>query len=281
MSNYVKFMKDILSKKRKLGEFEKVAQKKERRCFTIPCNIGSSYYGKALCDLGAIIHLMPMLVFRKLGIDEIRPITINFFFLLTLLSLILKQIRTLIDVQKGKLTMHVQDDQVTFNVFKSMQFPDAIDECSAVTKLEALAAKWEFNFVDDPLEQVLMSDPSSDEEREKYLALLEANSKEFISQSRFEYLELANWEYIQPKVSIEEPPKLDLKELPSHLKYVYLGDTSTLHVIVLPELTKEQEEKLIEALNKFKRAIKWTIEDICSISPSMCMHKIILEDGEK
>ncbi|XP_062075509.1 uncharacterized protein LOC133779577 [Humulus lupulus] len=39
---------------------------------------------------------------------------------------------TLIDVKKGELTMRVQDEQVTFNVFKAMRFPDEVKECSIV-----------------------------------------------------------------------------------------------------------------------------------------------------
>ncbi|XP_062112081.1 uncharacterized protein LOC133823377 [Humulus lupulus] len=47
------------------------------------------------------------------------------------------------------------------------------------------------------------------------------------------------------------------------------------------ELTQEQEVKLHEVLRKFKKAIGWTIADIRGISPSLCMHKISLEDSEK
>ena len=40
--------------------------------------------------------------------------------------------RTLIDVQKGELTMRVQDEQVTFNVFKAMKLPDEPEEFSVI-----------------------------------------------------------------------------------------------------------------------------------------------------
>ena len=75
-------------------------------------------------------------------------------------------------------------------------------------------------------------------------------------------MDLENRDYAQPKVSIEEPPKLQLKVFPSHLKYVYLGNSSTLPVIVSAELTTKQEEKLILVLKQFKKAIRWTIDDI-------------------
>ncbi|KAA3473292.1 hypothetical protein EPI10_023686 [Gossypium australe] len=80
MLNYAKAMKEFLSKKRKLEEFEtnKLPPKlKDPRSFTIHCNIGESYCGKALYDLGSSINLMPTFVFRRLGIDKARPITVT------------------------------------------------------------------------------------------------------------------------------------------------------------------------------------------------------------
>lgn len=77
------FIKDIISKKRRLGEFETVATPKEYSAFlqnklplklkdpgsfTIPCNFGRFYHGKAQCDLGVSINLMLMSIFKKLGI---------------------------------------------------------------------------------------------------------------------------------------------------------------------------------------------------------------------
>ncbi|KAA3488231.1 Retrovirus-related Pol polyprotein from transposon opus [Gossypium australe] len=49
---------------------------KDPMSFTIPCSIGNHYFGKALCDLGEIINLMSMSVFRKLQIGKARPMTI-------------------------------------------------------------------------------------------------------------------------------------------------------------------------------------------------------------
>ena len=78
---YVKFMKDVLSKKRKLGDYETVAlleecsaifQKKfppklkDPGSFTIPCAIGNVVFERALCDLGASINLMSWSICKKL-----------------------------------------------------------------------------------------------------------------------------------------------------------------------------------------------------------------------
>ncbi|XP_075083392.1 uncharacterized protein LOC142167134 [Nicotiana tabacum] len=82
-----------------------------------------------------------------------------------------------------------------------------------------------------------------------------------------------------PKSSIEEVPKLKLKPLPAHLRYAYLGNSKTLPVIISSSLTNVQEEKLLRVVREHKKAIGWTIADIKGISPSFCMHKIFLEDG--
>jgi len=78
--------------------------------------------------------------------------------------------------------------------------------------------------------------------------------------------------------SMKEAPKLELKDMPTHLRYAYLGENSTLPVIVSSSLTGDEEEKLLRVLRDHKTAIGWTIADIKSISPSVCMHKILMED---
>ena len=92
MPTYVKFMKDILSKKRRLEEYETIAlteecsaiiQKKlpqklkDPGSFTIPCTIGNAVFERALCDLGASINLMPLSIFRRLGLGEAKPTTVT------------------------------------------------------------------------------------------------------------------------------------------------------------------------------------------------------------
>ncbi|XP_070004172.1 uncharacterized protein [Nicotiana sylvestris] len=83
------------------------------------------------------------------------------------------------------------------------------------------------------------------------------------------------------KLSIEEAPKLELKPLPSHLHYAYLGSSDTLPVIISSDLSELQEEKLLRGLREHKRAIGWTMSDIRGISPAFCMHKILMEEGHK
>ena len=73
---------------------------------------------------------------------------------------------------------------------------------------------------------------------------------------------------------------LILKELPSHLKYAFLELEKTKPVIISAALTENEEQKLLKIVRKYKEAIAWSIKDLKGISPSICMHKILLEDNE-
>jgi len=62
--------------------------------------------------------------------------------------------------------------------------------------------------------------------------------------------------------SNESIPSLELKALPQHLKYTYLGERETVPVIIASHLTGKQEESLISVLRKHREAIRWTMNDI-------------------
>ena len=51
--------------------------------------------------------------------------------------------------------------------------------------------------------------------------------------------------------------------------------------IISDELTELEKQKLLEILRKYQEAIAWSIEDLKGISPSICMHKILLEENAK
>ncbi|GJY75137.1 reverse transcriptase domain-containing protein [Tanacetum coccineum] len=83
------------------------------------------------------------------------------------------------------------------------------------------------------------------------------------------------------KPSIEEPPELELKDLPSHLEYAFLEGTDKLPVIISKELKDEEKAALLKVLKSHKWAIAWKISDIKGIDPSFCTHKILMEDDFK
>ena len=88
-------------------------------------------------------------------------------------------------------------------------------------------------------------------------------------------------EKIQDSVEAKPNPKLELKQLPSRLRYAFLGDSSIFSIIISTHLSAEQEKKLLHVLKKHKKALGWSIDDIKGISPSICMHKILMEENYK
>ena len=88
MPNYAKFLKDIMSKKRRFTEEEVVnltatyiaiiqkilpLKMQDLGSFTIPCTIGSFDFEKTLCDSGASINMMPLSVVKRLSLGELTP----------------------------------------------------------------------------------------------------------------------------------------------------------------------------------------------------------------
>ncbi|GJZ13808.1 reverse transcriptase domain-containing protein [Tanacetum coccineum] len=83
------------------------------------------------------------------------------------------------------------------------------------------------------------------------------------------------------KSSIDDPPELELKDLPSHLKYAFLKGTDKLPVIISKNLKEDEKVRLLKVLKSHKRAIAWKISDIKGIDPQFCTHKILMEDDSK
>nr|GEU67638.1 DNA-directed DNA polymerase [Tanacetum cinerariifolium] len=83
------------------------------------------------------------------------------------------------------------------------------------------------------------------------------------------------------KSSIEEPPELELKELPSHLEYAFLEDSNKLPVIIAKNLKVDERKALINVLKSHKRAIGWKISDIKGIDLRFYTHKILTKDDYK
>ena len=89
---YARFLKEILSKKRRIAEEGVVnltatcsavikknlpEKMKDPGSFTNPCTIGEFEFQKALCDSSASINLMPLSIARKLSLGELTPTTVT------------------------------------------------------------------------------------------------------------------------------------------------------------------------------------------------------------
>ncbi|GJS43365.1 reverse transcriptase domain-containing protein [Tanacetum coccineum] len=80
---------------------------------------------------------------------------------------------------------------------------------------------------------------------------------------------------------MEGSPDLELKDLPSHLEYVFLEGDDKLPVIIAKNLKDEDKTALIKVLKSHKHAIAWKISDIKGIDPQFCTHKILMEENAK
>ncbi|GKC16055.1 reverse transcriptase domain-containing protein [Tanacetum coccineum] len=83
------------------------------------------------------------------------------------------------------------------------------------------------------------------------------------------------------KSSIDEPPEVELKDLPPHLKYAFLEGDDKLPVIIAKDLSVEEKAALIKVLKSRKLAIAWKLSDIKGINPEFCTHKILMEEDYK
>ena len=233
MPSYVKFMKDILSQERRLADFKTVNLTKECSAilqrklprklkdpgsFTIPCTIGNAIFERALCDLGASINLMPLSIFKRLGLGEARPTTV---------------------------TLQLAD--------RSLKHPRGIIE-------DVLVKVGKFIF---PADFIVL-----DMEEDKEIPII--LGRPFLATGRA----MIDVQRGELKLRVQST-------LPRNLKYAYLGVESTLPVIFSASLTALEKEKLLRVLQDHKHALGWSLADLKGIRPSMCMHRILLEDGHK
>ncbi|XP_070046262.1 uncharacterized protein [Nicotiana tomentosiformis] len=131
---------------------------------------------------------------------------------------------TLIDVEAGELIFWVGDEKVVFHVCKSMRQPNSNEVCSfvdLVTEVIIDDASTVIN-VEDTLEAVLLNDDDNDDDDEKEGFVECVNTFQGMGSYTYEPqklpLDLENRKTPPIKPSIEEPPTLELKSLPSHLR---------------------------------------------------------------
>nr|GEX96828.1 reverse transcriptase domain-containing protein [Tanacetum cinerariifolium] len=90
--------------------------------------------------------------------------------------------------------------------------------------------------------------------------------------------ELKIYEAKTDKSSFDEPPEVELKDLPPHLDYVFLEGDDKLPVIITKYLSVEEKTALITVLKSHKRAIAWKLFDIKGIEAEFCTQKILMEE---
>ncbi|KAL7605579.1 uncharacterized protein LOC111886763 [Lactuca sativa] len=277
---------------------------KDPGMFTVPCKIGDVTFSSAMLDLGASINVMPYSMYESLNVGPLSETSV-------IISLADKSSIFPRGVLEDVL---VQVNQLVFPAdFYVIDLDEQVSSKSGIillrrpflkmarTKIDVYVGSltMEFNYVvkpltqelfelcdDDMLEMVLskafdcaklakkLKLYSLDLEIERLVNNLEIKKT---TQFSVKQIELPQTHMILPP-SLVQPPKLELKILPQHLKYSYLGDNESLPVIISTHLTEFEEEKLLKVLKEHKEAIGWTIADIKGLSPSNCTHKILMED---
>ncbi|CAN6543727.1 unnamed protein product [Malus baccata var. baccata] len=197
----------------------------------------------------------------------------------------MKTTRTKIDVFKGTLTMEFDGEIIDFNIFEAIKYPQDDHSCFSIDVFDSLAQDYLDLLDKDPLETTIAEglglEPNlavPNDKIGKMVAALRA-LPQHPGKSPIPISIPVSTNKLLP--SVIQALILELKPLPNLLKYVYLGDKETLSVIVSLTLTALEEEKLIRVLKEHKTAIGWTLADIRGISPTTCMHRILLEEGAK
>nr|GEZ88175.1 reverse transcriptase domain-containing protein [Tanacetum cinerariifolium] len=119
--------------------------------------------------------------------------------------------RALIDVYGKEITLRVNDESVTFNLNQTMRYSFTYDD-NSMNRIDVIDISYPYYDLEGDilyLEKLLNDDPS-----------------------QLPPMDLKQAEETKVKSSIDEPPKLELKELPSYLEYAFLEETDKLHVII-------------------------------------------------
>ncbi|GJS57233.1 uncharacterized protein Tco_0652017 [Tanacetum coccineum] len=288
---YAKHLKELCTSKRKLKGNEKVLlgenvsamiQKKlpikckDPGMFTIPCKMGNVEIKRAMLDLGASINVMPHSIYEAMNVGKLKQTGViiqlvdrSYAYPDGVLEDILVKVKDLvfpadfmtnICVYEGTLTMEFDGQVIKFNIYDSMKYLGNEYSVFSIDVIESLVHKFYELNDEDSLKGALTN------------TISESANKEFESN-------LNRHEAISELNSLAPAPKLKLKKLPDHLKYLFLGEGDTLPVISSNKLSSLEDERLIRVMREYKEVIGWTVADISGISPSMCIHKIHLEEG--
>jgi hypothetical protein len=186
----------------------------------------------------------------------------------------------------GVMEISFGNMKVRLNIFNAFQHVPDQNECFFVDHIEEYVEdSLPSLLADDPLEACLAHFGFEDFDTDQYIEevhdLLETAASADFHPWRLPKEPLPLTSSTPHVPSLESPLKLELKPLPDKLKYAFLGANETLPVIIASDLQKDQEDNLLEVLKEHKEAIGWTVADLKGIDPSICMHRIHLEEGAR
>nr|GEZ11499.1 reverse transcriptase domain-containing protein [Tanacetum cinerariifolium] len=297
MPKFAPMFKKLLNNKDKLIELtktplnENLVLKKLREKlgdpgqFLIPCDFSEFDNCLALADL----ELADRTISKPTGVAENIFVKVGkFYFLADFIVLdfiadprvplilgrpFLSTAHTLINVYEGEIILRHDNQSLTlkcgdtpsisYNNFESLNKVDLIDATCEEYSQEVLG------FADVVSDEVSTPTLNNDPEPPP------SNKTDYFPSNH------KDLKVVEPKnnqSSDDEPPEVELKELPPHLEYAFLGENKKWPVIISKDLSVNEKSALINVLKSQKKAITWKLTDIKGIDPEFCSHKILLED---
>ncbi|CAM8906109.1 unnamed protein product [Rhodiola kirilowii] len=275
---YAKFMKEIMTRKRKMDGTETVAlseecsaamhvpmppKLKDSGSFSIPCDIGGLTIRRALCDLGASVSIMPYSLYSKLNLGDLCPTNISIRLAdhsCRLPKGILKDVPVKVKniyIPADFIVLEISEDtDITIILGRPFLYTArvVIDMDRGSIALRVGSERVVFYLPDMCRTPSLLADSMSIEGADAADAAGGAG---------------------------KESCKVELKPLPASLRYEFLGPNSTYPVIVNASLTDVETQKLLDVLREHRPALGYSIDDLKGISPDLCMHRINLEDDAR
>ncbi|XP_015060525.1 uncharacterized protein LOC107006498 [Solanum pennellii] len=224
MPGYAEFMMDMVKKERSVTRSH-VQKKYDPGAFTILCNIGFLHFAKALCDLGASINLMPLSSYKNLGLGHPKTTVMR---LLIVDRTLKRPLDLVLDVFVKLESFIFPNDFVIHDREVDFEVPFILRRQFPATGNFSRYGKSYNDFV--------------------------AALKTSEYRSKLKKLEFYMMHHESPPVrpSIVEASKLELQDLPPHLRYVFLGRDDTLLVIIAAYLNGKQVEYLVVVLKRCK-----------------------------
>ncbi|CAM8914465.1 unnamed protein product [Rhodiola kirilowii] len=162
----------------------------------------------------------------------------------------------IIDTTKGSITMRVGDEEIEFNLDKAQKSPSSTMSCNYIDFVDG------FELLDIPILPTHVIDLDNElPEHVDCSAILNDEGKGKTKSDKG-----------------KESCSVELKALPTSLRYEFLGPNCTLPIIVNASLNDDETLRLLDVIREHKGAIGYSIDDLKGISPSLCMHRINLED---
>ncbi|GJW06816.1 reverse transcriptase domain-containing protein [Tanacetum coccineum] len=154
------------------------------------------------------------------------------------LEVIFENGRTLIDVYEGEITLRVDNEAVTFNLDQTMKYSSTNDKSvNRIDIIDEICEEYVPELLGFPSDDFSSGNPTSTSEPDHDDCDLEEDIyvlEQLLNDDPFQLppMDLKQSEVTEAKSSIEEPPELELKDLPSHLEYAFLEENDKLPVII-------------------------------------------------